>query len=376
MNSKILVFAHEFPPNVGGAGVVAYQNAKALTALGLEVYVLTKEYKDNINADGINFIPVQKKRLWPFSYVNSCNFNEFDLIILNDPQSIFFAGVFFGSAILKKCVCYLHGSEPELILERTTFKKKLSGFRYFFMRALINSLDIVFVSFFMKEKFLRSFKFNFKNRYKDLIDNKSLPIFYAGVDAGCFCEPVMPNTLVELKRVNAKIYFSCGRIIEEKGYREIAITLSKLPSDFCFVWYVAGVGPFELQLKRLVKQLNIDSKVCFLGRLDRRELSNYFAYCDCFILLPQLKESFSLVHLEAQFFGIPAIGLNHSGMRESIKHKVSGYLLDDTDELEQLLYSEKYKELSTDEIIFFAKSFSTNNQMKMFVKHFSIINTG
>jgi hypothetical protein len=42
---KILIFSHEFPPDVGGAGIVAEQNAKGLFHNGYSVTVLTREQK-------------------------------------------------------------------------------------------------------------------------------------------------------------------------------------------------------------------------------------------------------------------------------------------------------------------------------------------
>ncbi len=373
MSKKVLIFAHEFPPNIGGAGVVAYQNAIALKKLGVKVSVLTKEYKTNITNFALNFIPVRSYRFWPMTYVRACNFDKFDIIILNDPQSIYFAGLYFSKKLLSKCICYIHGSEPELVIEGQTMLKKIVGFRCFYLRAIKYCREIVSVSYFMRDKFILSLNRLYKSNFNYIFGSKTFPVFYAGVEISSFSIPNINYDISIYREKKMKIFFSCGRILEEKGYYEVALQLEKLPKDFSYKWLIAGDGPYKKSLELICDKIGLSDKVKFLGKLDRLQLSEYYKYSDCFILLSKLKESFSLVHLESQLFGTPAIGYNHSGMKECIINGKTGYLLNNSSELYDVIYLEKYNDLSKDDIIENALNFSTNKQMKLFATEYNLI---
>ncbi|MBD3842802.1 MAG: glycogen/starch synthase, partial [Campylobacterales bacterium] len=111
---KILIFSHEFPPDIGGAGVVAEQNARALSKNGYSVTVLTKEQKVIKQSKEYRIIPVKSfGKLWFIMYRNSVDFDSFDLIFLNDPASVYVAGLFFNKKLLLKSIVFLQGTEPE-----------------------------------------------------------------------------------------------------------------------------------------------------------------------------------------------------------------------------------------------------------------------
>ncbi|WP_048606049.1 glycosyltransferase [Providencia rettgeri] len=125
MTINILYFSHEFPPDIGGSGVVAYQNASALISLGCNVDLLTKNSSKLSCPDGVNLLPTKNYHIWFLNYIPYINkLDKYDYIFINDPHSIFFSGLFFSKKNLSKSICFLHGSEPELILNNQTWKKK------------------------------------------------------------------------------------------------------------------------------------------------------------------------------------------------------------------------------------------------------------
>ncbi|WP_048606051.1 glycosyltransferase [Providencia rettgeri] len=240
-------------------------------------------------------------------------------------------------------------------------EKKIIWFKYFFLKAIVNSKVIVPVSFFMKKKFL-----NCLNEYQlKSIENK-VKVLYAGMFKGGFKKDSYLNNNINIK---GEVYFSCGRIIKEKGYDDIALTLSKLPKYFEYTWIIAGIGSYLDEFKKLCTELDIINNIIFLNNVPRQELKFWYEKSDCFILLSRLKESFSLVHLESQFFGIPAIGMNHSGMREAIKNNSTGFLLNDYSELYNILINKEYLKLDKNEIKEFSEKFDTCHQVNILLKY-------
>src|SRR5690606_10653962 len=156
-----------------------FQIAKELSRGNHQVVVLTKYRDSNLPNQGYQLIQVKESRkLWFLSYFSAVEYESFDLVILNDYKSIFFAGLFFNSICFQKSLCILHGSEPENIYMYPSILKRITFFKYFFTKALFKSKGVVAVSNFMKEKFL------LKTNLMDL--EKKIEVMYAGLDNSIF----------------------------------------------------------------------------------------------------------------------------------------------------------------------------------------------
>lgn len=86
---------------------------------------------------------------------------------------------------------------------------------------------------------------------------------------------------------------------------------------------LVGDGPELCTIVQLVKKLNIEDRVLFLGKQDN--VAELLAMSDLMLLLSE-KESFGLVLLEAMACGVPCIGTNVGGIPEVIQHGETGYI--------------------------------------------------
>lgn len=353
---KILIVSKELPPDIGGAGVVAYNNAAYLSKMGHEVVILTSKslkYKRTVTSD-FKVVEVDNQRLWfvPF-YRELKRYSGFDVFLFNDPHAIYIAGIFLTKNKIKKFICYLHGSEPELIYKNQTLLKRIFLFRYFYHKAMQKSDRIIAVSHFMKEKIFKSNFFEKSLRKKVLIN-------YAGVNFDNVPKD-KPGVKYTTETINI---LSVGRIIREKGYDKIAEVLGLVSKTVDFKWTVVGDGEFLSELKLKCEKLNISDRVVFSGRIERDDLHKFYKKADLFVVLSRLEESFSLAHLEAQVYGLPAVGLNHSGMKECIINGQTGFLLEQEAELVDLLKLRYFKLINKDDCIANSKYFSLENTVK------------
>ena len=91
------------------------------------------------------------------------------------------------------------------------------------------------------------------------------------------------------------------------------------------------------------------------------------------MLVPSMKEWFGLIVLEGNSYGIPVIGYDVSGLRDSIKDWVNGFLIPDGDykamwdKLKELIENESYLYSQSQKALNYVKSLEWwNEKVKKF----------
>jgi glycosyltransferase involved in cell wall biosynthesis len=110
---------------------------------------------------------------------------------------------------------------------------------------------------------------------------------------------------------------------------------------------IVGDGPLKDQLILLTKELNVDDRVHFLGRIPNEELPNYLAKCPLYISTP-ITEGASSSLMEAMASGCFPIVTDLPGNKSFIKNGKNGFLVEvnSVDSLvEALEYATSRKEL-------------------------------
>ncbi|MCP4581436.1 MAG: glycosyltransferase family 4 protein [candidate division Zixibacteria bacterium] len=77
---------------------------------------------------------------------------------------------------------------------------------------------------------------------------------------------------------------------------------------------------------RFIKQERLESKISFLGFMEKDQLMKLYSSSDLFVL-PSLTEGFGLVLAEAIHFGLPIVATNVSAIPELIVDEVNGLLV-------------------------------------------------
>ena len=124
-----------------------------------------------------------------------------------------------------------------------------------------------------------------------------------------------------------KVCLFVGRLTYLKNIHFIAESLKICKEKgLKFKMLFVGSGPDESKIKSLVKDLDLDNEVLFLGRItDRNELSKIYAMSDLF-LFPSLYDCSSLVQIEASSQKTPTLFLAESATACSVSDNVNGYL--------------------------------------------------
>ena len=93
---------------------------------------------------------------------------------------------------------------------------------------------------------------------------------------------------------------------------------------------IAGSGPAENSLRALTRQLGIDDKVVFEGRLDRQGVVALYAKADA-VLNPALVDNMPNSVLEALACGLPVISTDVGGVPYIVRHRESALLVPPAD---------------------------------------------
>ncbi len=132
---------------------------------------------------------------------------------------------------------------------------------------------------------------------------------------------------------------------------------------------MVGTGPLLEYLKEKYK--NIEG-IEFLGYVDENEKIKYLKKSH-FILVPSIREGWGQVVIQANAFGIPAVGFKVKGLTDSIKDKETGFLVNNEEEACDIIVKsfkdrDFYKKLSQN-CINWAKNFSWEKTKKEFVSY-------
>jgi glycosyltransferase involved in cell wall biosynthesis len=90
---------------------------------------------------------------------------------------------------------------------------------------------------------------------------------------------------------------------------------------------VVGDGPLRHRIERYVKRRGLGEHVHITGRLTRPQVREHLDAASLYVA-PAPKESFGIAALEARCVGLPVVANRRSGVREFVRDRVDGLLVD------------------------------------------------
>jgi len=126
-----------------------------------------------------------------------------------------------------------------------------------------------------------------------------------------------------------------GAVKPRKGFHTLVEALGKLKAQG-FVFRAEALGPkgtsaYAARVEARVKELGLEDRMRFAGRVSEEELNAAYARADLFVLPSEHEgtafEGLGLVYLEAMAHGLPAIGCYESGAPDAIKDGLNGLLV-------------------------------------------------
>jgi len=186
------------------------------------------------------------------------------------------------------------------------------------------------------------------------MDKNKLTVIYNGV------EP--PEDIVTAEKNDDGILnvLFVGRLDYQKGFDIVEKVAEKLEGKCRIVVVGGGVHSNPT--------LNESEHIHYAGWVTKKDMAKYYADADV-LLMPSRWESFGLVAVEAQSYGLPVVASRCSSIPEVLKEGVTGFLFDvgDVDEICRILqiHSKKdFGKMKADAISFYGENFTSQKMVE------------
>lgn len=137
------------------------------------------------------------------------------------------------------------------------------------------------------------------------------------------------TTIQKLHEDGCFIVGNIGRLSEEKGIKYYIMAIPKVIKSHPEARFlIIGSGEDHEKLKKLVKELDIEKSIYFMGY--RSDIQNLMSQLDL-VVLSSLWEGFPLVPIEAFSTGKTIVATAVGGTPEIVQDGVNGYLVTATD---------------------------------------------
>lgn len=359
-NKNIVIITSEFPPQPGGIGNHAYNLAWYLTKENYIVQVVADQ-RSKTGDEELEFdqkapftITRIKRRNWRIKmYFNrvfksyKC-FKNVSYVIATGKFSLWnvaFLNLFFKI----KTIAVIHGSEVNL---KSIFLKIIIDL------ALKRMNKIVAVSSYTK------------NLISHL--NKQVEVIPNGINFKNWTH--RQNSKIKL--IGNPILTTVGRVSARKGQLNVIKQLPNLIETFPKLHYhCIGILDEVHAFEKTAQELQVHSHVTFHGSLKESDLKQILNKTDVFVMLSSESktgdvEGFGIAILEANAFGIPAIGTKGCGIEDAIKPNASGELIESDNSIQFNFAIErilKYKDNYKKESIKWAKQHDWSTIIKSYI---------
>lgn len=128
---------------------------------------------------------------------------------------------------------------------------------------------------------------------------------------------------------NEFVFSFVGRVVESKRIQFSLKALKKIKDQgFKFKFIICGKGNYQAQIKDLIKKLDLQDDVLFLGYVEDIDLGRVYARSNLF-LFPSLLDNFGLVKVDAAAFETPSLMIKDSNSAYGTEHLHNSILIND-----------------------------------------------
>ena len=309
-------------PTHGGSGVVASELGIGLAEKGHEIHIVSyaqpfrlSSFHQNlfVHEVGVASYPLFKYPPYALGLATKLVelVEECDIDLIHAHYAVpHAASAYLAQQILEprrvKTITTLHGTDITLVGADQSFHRVIKF-------AIEKSDGVTAVSNYLKRRTVEEFDIRREVR---VIHNFVDPARCASGLSDCEREAYAPQ--------GEKILMHASNFRPVKRVGDVVRVFARVHEQMPAKLLLIGDGPERLFIQQLVKELNLEKEVYFLGEQDHLEP---LFFCADLFLLPSEQESFGLTALEAMACGVPVVGAETGGLPEVIAHGETGFLL-------------------------------------------------
>ncbi|MEX5852465.1 glycosyltransferase [Providencia huaxiensis] len=273
----------------------------------VEIYVLVdKPHKgvleDKFSQRGITILRVNSSKISKVSYIKDLFFilrkYKFDVIHSNVS---FTNGINLLLAFIARVptrISHIHSNR------NNQKQQKLKKLNYFFLKILIELFSTHKIAVSEQSK----------NNY---LSHQNVLIMPCGINLG----KIVNHEDIKARKDwdnNSILLCSVGRLEPVKNLEFTIKLVSELPIHYKYV--IAGEGSLRKELEQLVKNLNLQDRVVFIGNIT--STISFLKTNANILLFPSHHEGFGIVAIEAQLAGIPVIASTNIPISTKISNAI------------------------------------------------------
>ena len=353
-----LIVTRSFPPEIGGMQKLMWGLAKSISKYDLTKVITDfqenhEEFDDKVSftierVKGFKLLKKYRKSNLINSFLKT---NKVKCIIADHWKSL---------ELIKtdnKKICLIHSKEIN--------HKKGSGLNNRVLNVL-NNVDYVVSN----SQFTKNLAINCG------VNPEKIIVINPGIEP---LKELSKNILFEaedLLQNKSPRLITVSRLDKRKNHEKIIMSLRNLKQLYPNIMYTCiGHGEEEENIKKLVKELNLENHVLFLKNISQ-ELKNALLAKSNVFVMPSIihkksVEGFGIAYIEAAQYGLPSIGGKDGGEADAIKNNETGIICNgnNLDEIyssiDLVLKNNSYKNFinKTKE---FAKRFEWDNIIKQY----------
>lgn len=333
--SKLLLFAFEYPPVSGGIARLCAGIAESLGRERVNARVLTQSCAVPVPDTVLPEIRVDRRR--PIREWRAFQCLRKQMRKASDIRQTTICGVWYPEGL----IAYLAGVRPLVILAHgAELLPPVDQWRRPFWNALqrlvLENANLVIANSEYTHRLVSS--------VAPKAQVKTLPL---AVDPDRFAPGDREAAKTKFGVSGKRVLCTVSRIQHYKAHETVLRAIASLAQDEReqLVYLIVGTGPYEMELRKQTVELGIESHVRWLGFVSEEDLPQIYRASDLFVLCTRdasnerAVEGFGLVFLEAQSCGIPVVGTRTGGIPEAIRDGEGGWLIeqDDSPKLTQII---------------------------------------
>lgn len=318
---KVALVAPYFTPHVGGVESHVLYLARMLTRAGDDVTVLTSRTEDAPASEYLDGIHIIRERtraiLWSTPVTPGIRARilamDVDLVHAHTPPPL--CAYYASRACAVKGIPFVLTYHCDPIITSPLGPLVLSVYRRTIGPSTLKRAD---------ELILTSGSYDATSIVTWMHDARIIP---NAVDTSRFT-PEAPGGRVRerfhIGRDETLVLF-VGRMVPHKGVQYLLPAMERMGDRVRLL--LVGDGPLLPEFRRQVSASGLDGKVILAGRVSERDLPEFYAACDIFVLPSTSRlEAFGIAALEAMSTARPVIVSDIPGVRDVIEDGCQGFL--------------------------------------------------
>jgi len=214
----------------------------------------------------------------------------------------------------KKKICLIHGKEINHEKGTNLNKRVLD---------VLNNVEIV----------VANSQYTKELAVKIGVDESKIIIINPGVDLVQELNEKIINKVEILLKHKSPRLITVSRFDKRKNHEKVIMALRNLKQIYPSIVYICiGYGDEEENIKKLVKELDLEEQVMFFKDISNELKNSLIAKSNIFvmpsIIYKKSVEGFGIAYVEAAQYGVPSIGGIDGGAADAIEHQKTGLICD------------------------------------------------